>query len=235
MTKLLNFTLLFFFPLIVSGQYDFEKYPLINHNTWHCDIFRETDEKEEISREIPKFFKNGEPLIIQLTSFKQHWFENSLISISQKNNIIQQFSEDVPFNIRVMEGFKVADYNGDGLNDLKIVATRVIYLYQQPNNSLLKISFDTLRNENIYERDFDEDGNHEIITMNLLSFENHNYYYFNLFNFVDGKLISVNKKYNYPIVFEYLGQKFVKVNEKIDPEKMKIFELSVPNGYKSER
>ena len=134
-----------------------------------------------------------------------------------------------------MEGFKVADYNGDGLNDLKIVATRVIYLYQQPNNSLLKISFDTLRNENIYERDFDEDGNHEIITMNLLSFENHNYYYFNLFNFVDGKLISVNKKYNYPIVFEYLGQKFVKVNEKIDPEKMKIFELSVPNGYKSER
>ena len=54
--------------------------------------------------------------------------------------------------------------------------------------------------KNKLERDFDGDGNYEIIVQSFQSYGYHNYFLFNLYNYKDGQLVNVNNKTNYPIM-----------------------------------
>ncbi len=230
-----------FLPLFASGQYAFEKYPAVKYKAYNNWKTIDTEKKVENSISIPDFFKKGKSLTIQLNSSKEHWFENSVVKVG-----IQKFTENVGFNPIALDSIRIADLNGDGLKDVKIIApymgngtasmnVRVIYLFQQENEGFLKISFDDKQSDNRSERDFDGDGNYEIITMKLMGFENHSYWNFNLFNLINGKFISVNKKYDYPILVQFLEKENYKITKKINRKKMKSFALRLPEGYSMEK
>jgi hypothetical protein len=232
---------LLFLPLFVSGQYAFEKYPTVKYISFNNWKTIETEKIVENSISIPNFFERGKSLTIQLNSSKKHWFENSDVKVGT-----QKFIENVGFNPIALDSIRIADFNGDGLKDIKIIApymgngtasmnVRVIYLFQQENESFLKISFNDKQSENRSERDFDGDGNYEIITMKLMWFENHSYWNFNVFKLVNENLISVNKKYDYPILVQFLEKENYKITNKISRQKMKSFALSLPEGYSMEK
>ena len=114
------------------------------------------------------------------------------------------------------EPMRVADINGDSLNDLKLVTwyhgcglasmnVNVLYLFQQPGNKFAKVEFlDKTDPDNTSERDMDGDGNYEIITMDLKSYKTHNYWVFNIYNFKNNELVNGNEKFDYPVMVQYL-------------------------------
>jgi hypothetical protein len=85
--------------------------------------------------------------------------------------------------------------------------------------------------ENRQERDFDGDGNFEIITMNLIGHEDHSFWLFNIFNYLNGGLVNVNAKDNYPIMIQFLNRENYDVTNKISRDKMKTFALTLPEDY----
>ena len=140
------------------------------------------------------------------------------------------------------EPARVADINGDGLKDVKFVIpymgnglaalnVKVIYLLQTKDQKFVKISFYDKMDKNRPERDFDGDGNFEIITMDLQEYKNHNYWTFNIFEYKDGQLINVNEKDNYPIMIQFLYKENYKITDKIDRQKMKSFAIKLPNDF----
>jgi hypothetical protein len=82
--------------------------------------------------------------------------------------------------------------------------------------------------ENMTERDLNGDGNFEIITMTIQNHKSHNYWLFNLYNFVNGNLVCVNDKMNYPIMVQYLFKDNYKVTTKLTRKEMKKYELKKP-------
>ena len=140
------------------------------------------------------------------------------------------------------EPLRIADFNGDGLKDIKIVVyfggnglaalnVRVIYLFQSSNQVFNKISYSDMAGSNQPERDFDNDKNNEIITMDLQGFQDHNYWTFNIYNYINGTLVNVNKKFNYPIMIQHLYRENYKITDKISRNIMKQFSLLVPEGF----
>lgn len=244
MTKLQILGILIFFSITIRGQYSFEKFSAIKskeYNNW-----KTTENGKQITNTLtlPDFFQKGENLIIKLTSYSGHWSENSLVEIFCKSSQTQKFSENVNFNPIGLSSIKVIDINSDGLKDIKIIENymgngtaslniRIIYLIQKSNRKFERISFDDKEGENTLERDFDSDGNYEIITKTLETFENHSYWIFNLYNYKKSGLVNVNMKSNYPIMVQFLDRNNHLITNKISREKMKKFTLNFPEGYKN--
>lgn len=233
-------------PLFLFGQYDFEKYPAINYQTYSQWKITETSENAVSSLNIPNFYKNGESLKLELTSSKKNWFENSIIKIYRNNQMEHNFHENMGFNPIAMDSVRVADINGDGLSDIKILVpymgngtaamnVKVIYFFQQNNQRFIKVSFDDKQSENRSERDFNGDGNYEIITMQLISIENHSYWNFNLFNFSKGEIVNVNSQHDYPILVQFLEKENFKITNRIPRQKMKQFALKRPENCSIEK
>jgi hypothetical protein len=243
-----NLTLTFGLLLLTwaaKGQFPFEKYPTVKYvayNNWKIYDKAEKEKKIHSTLTIPKFFDNGDTITIQLTSYTDHWWDNSIIRIFRNKTAIQKISENMGFNPVGLDTLRVADINNDGLQDIKIVAAymgngtaalnvRVVYLFHQPDHSFRKISFADKMTSNRLERDFDADGNFEIITMNLTGFNDHSYWLFNIFNYKDGGLININSKDNYPIMIQFLYRDNYEITNKISREKMKTFSLALPDEY----
>lgn len=243
-------TLLTIFGLTIltwtaNGQFPFEKYPAIKYISYNDWKTYDKTEKEKIVHStltIPTFFDNVDTLTIQLTSFTDHWWDNSIIRVFRNKTEAQKIFENMTFNPAGLDTVRVADINNDGLQDIKIISAymgngtaalnvRVIYLFQQANHSFKKISFDDKMSNNRQERDFDGDGNFEIITMNLLGHQDHSYWLFNIFNYKDSDLVNVNAKDNYPIMIQFLYRDNYEITNKISREKMKSFALTLPDGY----
>jgi hypothetical protein len=149
----------------------------------------------------------------------------------------KKYFEQIP--AQGTDGFYIADFNGDGKKDFKIVCfymgsglasmnVRVIYFFQKENNEFTKISFDDKMDGNRIERDLNGDGNFEIIIMTLQEHKKHNYWLFNVYNFVNNKLICVNNKTNYPIMIQYLFRDNYKVTTKITRNDMQKYEIKKP-------
>jgi len=179
-------------------------------------------------------------MTIQLTSFDANW-DSSYIRIFRNKKQTQIFFEPMFFlDHNIWGPMIVADFNGDGFNDIKInvaymgcglasMNSRIIYLFHLSNGNFKKISYlDKLGNGNRVERDIDNDGNYEIITMTLRGYEGHNYWTFDLFNFVDGALINVDDQFNYPIMIQFLFRDNFEITDKISREKMTEFKLLFP-------
>ena len=245
MRQLLALLTITILTLTVKGQYLFEKYPAPTYkeyNDWKIYDKREKENKVHCALTIPKFFDSRDNLTIQLTSFTDHWEENSIIRIFNNQIQIQKILENMAFSPTAIDTVRVADINGDGLSDIKIVFSymgcglaglnvRVIYLFQKPDNTFIKISFDDKMSPNRMERDMNADGNFEIITMNLAGYQEHNYWVFNAFNFINEQLINVNSTYDYPIMVQYLFRDNYEITKKISSNKMKEFALEIPEGY----
>jgi len=245
MRQLLIFLTLVTVSLSAKAQYPFEKFPAPEYEVYNdWKIYDKSDKEQKIhsTLTIPGFFDNKDTLTIQLTSYTEHNWENSIIRIYNNKTLSQKITENMGFNPAGLDTVKVADINGDGLADIKIVTpyfgcglaalnVRVIYLFQKPEKSFIKISYDDKMSPNRQERDLNGDGNFEIITMNLVGVEDHNYWTFNVFSFNGEDLINVNSSYNYPIMIQYLFRDNYEITKKISREKMKEFALDTPEEY----
>jgi hypothetical protein len=236
--------------LTISGQYPFEKYPSATYRDYNNWIFYNRIEKEKrvhLTMTIPDFFENRDSLTIQLTSFvPKNWIlDSSYIRIYRNKQLIQKIFEPMAFSESNIgsQSIRTVDLNGDSLKDLKLTAwymgngiaamnVRRIYLFQNSDHQFTKISFmDKISGDDRPERDFNNDGNYEIITMTLKEFEGHSYWLFNLYDYVKGDLINVNEKFDYPIMIQFLLRDNYEITNKISRDKMKEFSLKLPENY----
>jgi len=228
------------------AQYPFECKPAINlkkFDKWQ--ILKHSDEKLDYTIVIPDFFPNHDPIKVKIIGGSGR--DSCDVHIYKKNTLIKSFIEPIQissFGPRPQSAF-LEDVNGDGLKDLKILIpnngccgaynfyAQVMYFFQNKNSTLTEISFqDLLWNyENRPERDFDGDGNFEIITQTFQNYGAHNYLLYNLYNFNGKTLANVNKKANYPIMIQLLWEENYKITNKISRAKMKTFTRKQPDDY----
>ena len=223
------------------GQYSFESMKHLKvkeYNRWKFNI--QNERLSDYLIKVPNFFKNGVFLKFEIVSPDME--DRSVIKVFKKNKLIQTFKENYRIGtLRRPQAVFEEDVNGDGLNDLKIIIPnygcggynyylQVIYLFQNKNGTFTKASFLDLmvEFENRIERDFDNDGNFEIVTQTFQSYGAHNYWLFNLYNFNGEGLVNVNQKANYPIMVPL--DRF-KITKKISRSKMKRFKKQLPDDY----
>lgn len=245
MIRLLRILTLIFLPFLACSQFPFEKYPAIKYKEFKNWKFYDKTEKENkthITLTIPNFFDNNDTVTIQLTTFGLK--DSSIIRIYRNKTVIQKISEPMYFSDINLgsEPARIADINGDSLKDIKLVASymgcgsaalnvRVVYLFQNPDHHFTKISFFDKSSESRPERDFDNDGNFEIITMTLQGYKDHSYWLYNLFNYTNGELISANSKDDYPIMIQFLYRNNYKITNKVSRKEMKELAQTLPEGY----
>jgi len=246
MMKLIAIVTLTILTFTTKGQFPFEKYPAIsykNFNDWKVYDKSEKESKFHYTMTIPSFYNDHDTITIQLTSFTNNW-DSSYVRIFKNKKQIQKFFEPMGFSpSNIYEPVRVADINGDGLSDIKIIipyngnglasmSVRVIYLFQKKQGGFTKISFNDMMDEDRRpERDLDGDHNFEIITMKLTYYGDHSYWLFNLFDFDSDSLVNVNNKDNYPIMTQFLFRENFEITNKISREKMKEFTLTLPEKY----
>ena len=230
----------------LKAQYPFEKYPAIKYlkkGTWTVSDKREKENKMHWTSTFPDFFKSRDSLTVQLTTFGDK--DTSSIRIFKNQMQIQLLKE--PYAIgrnfgMLYDTLLIGDINGDSLLDVKILCwyggcgiaslnERVIYLIQKPDNKFAKFSFLDKSSSWRLERDLNGDGNFEIITMTLNGYESHNYWTFNLYNFINGDFVCVNDKFDYPIMIQFLYRDNYRVTDKINKEIMKTFSADKPECY----
>ena len=233
MTNFLKYTFLLF-PIFALGQYPFEKYKKPKTSSLEF-VMTEKNNVLKYSKIVKTFFNDKSDLEVIINGDSQDSGKTHIeVKVNSKS---KKYFEEIP--VHGTDGFYVADFNGDGKKDFKIVCyymgsglasmnVRVIYFFQKANKEFTKISFDDKIGENMTERDLNGDGNFEIITMTLQNHKNHNYWLFNLYNFVNGNLVCVNDKMNYPIMVQYLFKDNYKVTTKLTRKEMKKYELKKP-------
>ena len=83
------------------------------------------------------------------------------------------------------------------------------------------------------ERDLNGDGIFEIIGQSYLSYKNHAYWVFDLYNYKNGQLVNVSRKFNYPVLVQYLYNENYQITNNITRNKMKQFAVKLPRDYSS--
>lgn len=227
------------------AQYPFEQHPALKWNCvggWKEYNRLKSEGKVHWTKSLRDFYDNGDSLTIQVTTIVDEK-EYSLIRIfrnrDQQQILHEQHAIAANFGF-LFDSLYHADVNGDLLTDLKLFASyggngiasmnvRVIYLFQQPDHSFVKVSY--LDKEPPTERDFNNDGNYEIITMTLNYHENHSYWTFNLYNFKDNQFQSVNALYEYPIMIQFLYRPNYQITNKLTREQMRIYSQQQPVDF----
>lgn len=132
--------------------------------------------------------------------------ESSYIHFYKANKIIQKIL--VPFWITHLTPYaEIADFNSDGIQDIKFriytagngmaaLLNYKVFLISQQNNYKV-MSFVDFSSEKEY--DLNGDGLPEIIGCSSTNYNGHNYWVYNLYNWVNGTLKSVSKTYDYPL------------------------------------
>jgi len=138
---------------------------------------------------------------------------------------------------------RVADLNGDGLTDVKLVIdavgggavrglVRLVYLFGRPGGGFAKVSFLSLHEGP--ERDFDGDGNYEMVVRELVSYRGHSYWAFNVFRYTGGQLVNVSSRYGYPVLIRFLNKPNHQVSTNISRQEARQFLLKRPREYDKE-
>lgn len=229
------------------AQYPFETHPRIpymHYKNWK--LIDTTERRSAYMIDVPRFFQKQTTLHILVATYPGA--DSSVITLFKGNDQFQSFID--PYFIGALFGpapqdVYIEDINGDGRKDVKIFVrgygccgaynfyARVIYLFQNSNGTFTKTAFTDLAMEykNKPERDFDGDGNYEIIVQSFQHFGQHNYFLFNLYNYQNGQLVNVNHKVNYPIMVQLLWRENYAVTRQISRKKMKGFEKKLPDDY----
>ena len=239
----------FIFPLFilnVKGQFPYEKFPAVKFKAkgkWVVYDQRDKEDKMHWTLTFPKFYDEKDDMTIEITTYG--YKDTSDIRIFKNKKQIQKIVE--PYAIgryfgMLLDSVYFADINGDSLVDLKILCfnggcgtaslyMRVIYLFQQKDNTFKKVSYLDMAPERGFERDFDGNGNYEIMTMKLVYYQSHSYWLYNLYNYKDGNFICVNDKFDYPIMIQYMKRDNFTITDKISKEKMKTFSRDLPEDF----
>ncbi|MCZ8217113.1 MAG: hypothetical protein O9262_12790, partial [Cyclobacteriaceae bacterium] len=93
MKSLLTILVLISMVKSVHAQFPFEKFAPAQYtsfNNWKTYDKTEKEKKIHSTLTIPTFFDNGDTLTIQLTSFTDHWWNNSIIRIFRNKTEIQK-------------------------------------------------------------------------------------------------------------------------------------------------
>jgi hypothetical protein len=203
--KKLGLIIILLFSVKAFAQYPFEKYPVMKYTKVPFAVSQ--NEKDSSFTAIGTY-KN---YILKLHAFSTG--DSSQISISYKDKLVQVFNSDAVDLITVHNPIYIGDIDGNGLADFKLdffnngaglagSLERKVYLFNNGKNHFKMISFmDFFDN---VERDFNHDGNFEIIGQHLLRYKGHSYWLFDLYNYRNGKFKNVSQKYNYPIAIQYL-------------------------------
>ena len=233
MSKILAYCI-FLIPTLIFGQYPFEKFKTTSYKSLDFKM-KESNNSLEYSCTINSFFNDKSDLEILLKG-EINKFNETQLQIKTNHNC-KKYIEEIP--VQGTNVLYIADINGDGLDDVKIVCfymgsglaslnVRVIYFFQKKDKEFIKISFDDKMDENRLERDINNDGNFEIITMTLQRHKNHNYWLFNVYNYENNDFVCINREINYPIMTQLLFHDNFKITTKISRQIMKKYGLKTP-------
>ncbi|WP_295236091.1 hypothetical protein [Sediminibacterium sp.] len=164
--------------------------------------------------------------------------EESVILFYKDSKVVQKIL--VPFWIKhLIPTAEIFDLNKDGIPDLKcriftggngtaaLLNYKVFLISQQSKYRVL--SFVDFSSEKEY--DINGDGIAEIIGCSTTNYNGHNYWIFNLYNWVNNTLQTVSKTYDYPI-WTMVDNKTNKVIAKDIPADIRMTTLrAFPNEY----
>jgi hypothetical protein len=238
-----------------SAQYDYEKYPAIKYSQqkkWK--IIKSDAHAVVYSVTFREFYKNHDALTLKYTYADDS--AKSVLRLYRNKKYIQKFMvpgsdmEGLMDTVDMDDIVRIADINGDSLADVKIFIpneircgaynnyANVVYLFQDTTGKFTKIKYyDAFKSEsdtngddinNRPERDFDGDGNYEIITQTFQGYKGHNYWVYNLYNYKNGKLVNVNDKADYPIMVQLLNRTNFSITNKLSRQQMKKFSAKHP-------
>jgi hypothetical protein len=227
---------LFLFPTVVFGQYPFEKFRAPSFTSAQFKI-KENENALEYSSKIKSFFNDKTDLEILVYGNLED-SKGTFLQIGTSKKSKKYYEEINPNGI---EGLFIADFNGDGMKDAKIVCfymgsglasmnVRVFYFFQKSDKEFTKISFDDKMDSNRFERDINGDGNFEIITQTLKEYNSHSYWVFNVYNFKNDRLVCVNSKMNYPIMIQFLYHENFTISKKISRLTLKAYQSETPDA-----
>jgi hypothetical protein len=251
MKNFIYIILLCFFAFNANAQFPFESFPkpkIERFNDWKVYEREESKQKIDFTISISSFYANGDTLTLQLTN---HLYEtrNSNLRVFQNSKEIDKERIDFLYVLSPYakpDSIFIGDFNGDSLMDLKVYLpnhiaagsynsyAQLIYLFQKEDGTFSSISFSDYFEgfKNRSERDFDNDGNFEIITQTYQKIDGHSYWCFNLYNYSTGGLINVNSKGDYPILIQLLNRVNFEITKNLTKEKMLNQAIKLPSDYK---
>ena len=235
--------LLALLPLRAAAQYPFERYPAVQYQSsgeWQLAKSVASPPKVDATATV-----RAGAQFYQLRVFNERIPSDTFYVALTRGSDTKQFLE--PWYLlpeSLLQPVRAGDINGDGLTDLKLVINaiggggvrglvRLVYLFGQPGGGFAKVSF--LSFHDGPERDFDGDGNHEIVVRELVSYRGHSYWSFNVFRYTGGQLVNVSPQYGYPILIQFLNKPNYQVATQITPREAQQFLLKQPREYDGKR
>ncbi|MDT3405546.1 hypothetical protein [Mucilaginibacter terrae] len=229
-------TFLLIYSLSCFAQYPFEKHPPIKYQTAKFN-------------KIPGRKNNDNIWTAKYQNYRVELLEIRLedstnVVLYFKNKAILKLKEGVDINDIALYDTQlyIANIDNNGFPDFKIIIynngsglagslEHKIFLFNHGKNRFQNISFmDFFANT---ERDFNGDGKFEIIGQSYLSYQNHAYWVFDLYNYKKGKLVNVGKRFNYPILTRFLASKeSYSITHNMSRKQMKQFSHAFPRDYK---
>lgn len=202
------------FSLLPSPQYK-------EVNNWILwDKQYEKEQKVHSTIEVDSFFLNGGKLTIQATVDDSEAQSKNVIRLYKNQEWIQAFENEM-----ITPGFypkyisahsvKIGDLNDDGLQDFRILYDpltnglslrfKVMYFIQQPTGRFIKYSFNQQFEDKTIplEYDFNGDGVSELLSIDLVSIGNHNYWRFQVYEIFGDELRCASKEVGYPIFIQF--------------------------------
>lgn len=226
------FVLLLLLSFKCAAQYPFEKYP---SPKYHKIIFKHIQSSNHDTLKL--ICKYGD-YKLQLRNDTINY--STLLRLYLKNRIIKEVALDVD-SYFANDTVEVADIDHNGFPDFKFIVynngsglagslVSKIFLFNHGRDKFKVISFmDFSENK---ERDLNGDGDFEIIGQSYLSYKNHAYWVFDLYNYKNGKLVNVSHKFNYPILTRFLYSRYdYAITNKISRKTMKRFSVKLPRRY----
>ena len=230
--------LLLLITLKSSAQYPFEKYRPMRYDTISIKSIGENsyDHYKGFKREA--FYKDYK---IVFLGDSDRLADSSNILLYHHNYLIKKVKTEASVNNDFFnEPIRVGDIDGNGNLDFKIVIWNngcgaagdyavKIYLINRGKDIFSSFSFFDLYNN--VERDFDNNGKHEIVGQVYQQYKLHAYYIFDIYSIKNGQLVNVSNKYNYPIVVKDLWDPTYKVTHKIPKAALLKLSSKFPTDY----
>ena len=231
--------LLALLPFRATGQYPFERYPAVRYAaSGEWQLTRATSPPRPVSATAAVRVGSQS---YNLRVFNRRIPSDTFYVALSTGGVTKQFLE--PWYLlpeSLTQPVRVADLDGDGLPDLKLVINavggggvrglvRLVYLFGRPGGGFAKVSF--LSFHDGPERDFDGDGNYEMVVRELVSYRGHSYWSFNVFRYSGGQLVNVSPRYGYPVLIPFLNKPSYQVSTNISRREAQRFLLKRPREY----